>query len=97
MKLAVYTIHDRKAVVYHQPFYAPNDLVAVRMLEDTLRDGNTSLARHPSDYVCFHSGFFDDATGMLEPLPALRHVSDLLALMPEPAAELPLQLVKGGV
>lgn len=81
MVLNAYSIFDRKALQYHPPFFAGTDGAAVRMLSDTVNDPNTSLSRHPADYVLFHIGTYDDSNGGLHPVSPLVHVIDAVALV----------------
>lgn len=82
MLLQAYSIYDRKALVYHPPFFAPTDPAAVRMLSDLVQDANTSVGRHPGDYVMYGVGTYSDANGSLEPAVPLRHIMDAQALVP---------------
>lgn len=81
MILHAYTIYDRKALQYHQPFFAVADGAAVRMLSDIANDPNTSIGRHPSDYVLYRCGGYDDSNGQLLPVTALQHITDALPLV----------------
>ena len=80
-----YSLFDRKALIYSQPFYAPNDSVAMRTVGDACADPNTNLGRHPGDYVLFFVGSFDDQKGALVPLSPLVHIVDVLTLVPAPS------------
>lgn len=81
-----YSIYDRKALIYSAPFFAPNDQVATRTLGDAAADPNTSLGRHPGDYVLYFVGDFDDQKGILQSVAPLVHVVDLLSLVPPKSA-----------
>lgn len=81
MILKAYSVYDRKALVYNAPFYAPTDGAAIRIVADACNDTNTSLGRHPHDYVLFCIGEYDDQQGRLLPLVAITHVVDLGSLI----------------
>lgn len=81
MKLNAYSLFDNKALQYHAPFFTHTDGSAVRMLQDLVGDLNTNVGRHPSDYVLYGIGTYDDATGFMEPASPLRHVMDAVALV----------------
>lgn len=81
MKLNAYTVFDTKALQYHPPFFASTDGAAVRSLQDLANDPNTTVGRHPSDYVLYCAGTYDDSRGLLEPETPLRHVMDAVALV----------------
>lgn len=89
MNLHAYTVYDRKALVYHSPFFAVADGAAVRSFSDLANDPQTTVGRHPGDYVLYRCGAFDDSSGALVPLPAVVHVIDALALV-RTATPLPL-------
>lgn len=81
-----YTIFDTKALVFNVPFFSATDGAATRMCADLAGDPNTMVGRHPSDYVLYCIGSYDDAKGELLPLDIRRHVVDLIALVePRPS------------
>lgn len=82
MLLRAYTLHDVKALNYSPPFYAHNNAMAVRMLEDLVSDSNTSVARHPSDFKLYCVGSYDDSNGVLMPLNIMEHIMDAVACVP---------------
>lgn len=65
MKLYAYCVYDRKAVIYHAPFFTHSDGSAARSFSDLANDRSTTVGRHPADYVLFRVGQFDDASGQL--------------------------------
>lgn len=81
MMLRAYSIFDNKALVYHQPFFAPTNGAAVRMFQDTANDTNTSIGRHPADYILYCVGHYDDQTGAMSPYSPVEHVVDAVALL----------------
>lgn len=81
MLLNAYSIYDRKALQYHPPFYASTDGAAARSLSDLVQDQNTTVGRHPTDYVLYAVGTYDDQKGLLAPLSPLRHVVDAAAFV----------------
>lgn len=93
MLLNCYSIYDRKALVYHPPFFQHADGAAVRMLADLVSDVQTSVGRHPGDYVLYKIGAYDDQKGSMIPLTPLLHIIDAQALAPSgpsgPLFELP--------
>lgn len=81
MILNAYAIYDRKGLVYHPPFYASQDGQAVRSLQDLVSDANTTIGRHPADYVLYRVGAYDDQSGQLLPASVLEHIIDAAALV----------------
>lgn len=100
MLLHAYSIYDRKSLVYHPPFYAATDGAAVRSLGDLVADQNTSVGRHPSDYVLYRVGTYNDAKGELVPLAPLAHVMDAVSMVQiqqnifDAASSLPREIAK---
>lgn len=81
MLVNAYSIYDRKALHYHPPFYSHTDAAAARSFADLANDPQTNIGRHPSDYVLYCVGQYDDAKGTLLPIQPLRHVADATALV----------------
>lgn len=92
MKLLAYSVYDLKALIFHPPFFMPTDGAALRAFTDTANDLNTSIGRHPADFVLFCVGEYDDQTGWFEGLTPRRHVADATALV---TVQLQLDLTKG--
>jgi hypothetical protein len=81
MILNAYTLFDSKSLVFNQPFFAHNHAVAIRMVGDIAQDANTSVGRHPSDYIVYKVGTYDDQTGFFSPLEIREHVIDVISLV----------------
>lgn len=81
MLLQAYSVYDRKALQYHAPFFTHTDGAAIRSFADLANDMNTTVGRHPADYVLFNVGTYSDDNGSLEPAMPLRHVIDATALL----------------
>lgn len=79
--LFCYSVYDRKALQYHPPFYASTDGSAIRTFSDVVNDINTTVGRHPADYVLFCVGSYGDQKGELMPVSPLRHIIDATALL----------------
>lgn len=81
MILQAYSVYDRKALQYHPPFFATNDGSAIRSFKDLANDQNTTVGRHPGDYVLFNVGSYEDSNGALVAANPVLHVIDALALV----------------
>lgn len=81
MIISAYSIYDIKALTYSNPFFAPNHGAAMRIVQDAANDMNTSLARHPNDYIVYHIGHYDTDIGQMTPLDARQHVCDVITLV----------------
>lgn len=81
----VYSIFDRKSLVYFTPWFQPTHGAAIRIMTDLANDRETNIGRHPADYVLYQVGTYDDAKGQLMPLAPLVHVMDAISLVELPA------------
>jgi len=68
MRIAVLAVFDHKVRAYAQPFFAQTVASGERSFIAACDDKTSLLARFPVDYGLFHVGWFDDSSGMLEPL-----------------------------
>lgn len=84
MQFHAYTLHDNKSLTYSPPFFAVTDGAATRIVQDAANDMSTSLGRHPSDYVLYRIGSFDDSNAALAWLSPIVHVVDLVVLVQKP-------------
>lgn len=76
-----YSIFDTKALIFHRPFFETTHGAATRLLVDLVNDQNTSIGRHPSDYVLYCVGTYNDSLGVLTPIDPRQHIIDLVALV----------------
>lgn len=67
MILCIFSVYDLKAQVHSQPFFAVNSAVAVRNFETAVNDQSTVFSKHPSDFVLYQVGTFDDDVGDVSP------------------------------
>lgn len=65
MTMLVYSIFDEKAAVFGVPFFMKNKGIALRAFGDLIKDGNTSINKHPDDFKLYYLGEFDDNSGSL--------------------------------
>jgi len=63
--VSCYSIFDLKALVYSNPFYAPNNAVATRLFKQAANDPQSHIHANPEDYVLVFVGNFDEHTGQL--------------------------------
>lgn len=76
-----YSIFDRKALTYANPFFALTDGAAMRIVQDLANDVNTMLGRHPADYVLYSVGKYNDANGLFVAEVPLVHIIDVIGLV----------------
>jgi hypothetical protein len=66
MKINMYVIYDVKAKFYNKPFYMQNDSIAIRAFNDLANDPQTDVFKHPTDFILFNIGVYDDETASIE-------------------------------
>lgn len=77
MKNYVYSVFDKKARAYLQPFQAVNNPVAIRNFQAAVSNNPQSIfCQNPEDFELFHIGYFDDNSARYEnvdnPIPVAR-------------------------
>jgi len=58
----IFSVYDTKAETYMQPFHAPTTGSAIRSISDCLSDSSHPFAKHPTDYMLFELGSYDDSS-----------------------------------
>jgi hypothetical protein len=66
MKLLAASIYDKKACVYHPPFYSHNMKDAMRIFHRQLTT-NEVFKNYEEDYQLYQVGHYDDRAGLLSP------------------------------
>lgn len=69
MNLNIYTVKDKQAENYAQPWTAPNHVVAIRTLATEVNRHDTAnmLNQYPDQFELRLSGTFDTDTGVIQP------------------------------
>lgn len=67
MKMNLYSVYDKKADSYGNPFYMPTDATASRLFADQVLDASkpSLLNQHPEDFRLNRVGSFDTDTGLV--------------------------------
>lgn len=68
MTRKVYTVYDLKALVYGPTMVFETNPAAVRFFTDLANDKTGNIGKHPSDFVLFEIGTYDDQTAELQAL-----------------------------
>jgi hypothetical protein len=81
MKINLFSIYDKKAQSFSEPFKDINDATAQRTMENLLRDkrADNLVAAHPLDYELHYFGEMDTDTGIVDQSQA-RKILDIIAL-----------------
>lgn len=61
MQHKIYAVYDSKVGAYLSPFFLRSRGEAIRAWQTVVNDPKTQFNKHPSDYVLFELGEFDDA------------------------------------
>jgi len=84
--LKVFAVHDTKAQAFLQPFYSPSAGSALRAFSDAVNDKQCPFNKHPSDYMLYEIGSYDDGTASLDRLEVVKLMgcaSDFIDLTPK--------------
>lgn len=65
LNLKCFSVYDRKAGTYGQPFALATRGVAMRTFESWVTDPNSFFAKFPDDFELFEVGEFDTISGEL--------------------------------
>jgi len=65
MILQIFILRDIKAVAFGRPFFETSKGVALRSIGDELKNPQSGIAKHPSDYELYHLGEYTDDTGTI--------------------------------
>lgn len=76
----VYTIFDSAAAAFLPPIFLHRDEMAIRAIRDAAKNPQHEFARNPADYTLFCIGSWDDNTGTIELLPAMRNLGTALTI-----------------
>lgn len=66
MQQMMFIIYDIKTQLYDNPFFAKSFGEVTRMLDQTLQEGRSTIAKYPSDFKVFHTGTYDPYDGTVE-------------------------------
>lgn len=65
MLIRLYSVYDRVAAVYADPFSSPNDATAARAFTLAQASPDTMLYASPGDYQLWYIGSLDNVSGEL--------------------------------
>lgn len=67
-KMFVCAVRDRAIDGFGNPIVVPALGAATRSFQDEIRSPDSAWSRHPEDFDLYHVGYFDTATGVLDPM-----------------------------
>lgn len=63
----LFALYDSKVSSFANPVCARSDGEAIRMVTDAAADPSTLFSKHPSDFVLYCVGTYDEDTGEVAP------------------------------
>lgn len=79
----LYSMEDKLAGIYYQPFQCSAHPVALRLFTELTNDPTSMVYNNPSDYYLVQVGTFDDSTGIISPYSAPAIIAHALTLKSE--------------
>lgn len=82
MNMKVFAVRDLKSAAFMQPFFTQSVGTATRIFGDAVEDEKSIFHKHPEDFVLYELGEFDDQTGHITSIEAVKMVvyaSDFVA------------------
>ena len=76
--MQIYSVFDTKAEAFITPFFAPTNAVAKRMFKEAAQDQNHQFHKNAEDYNLFVLGTFDENTGEIKGLEAIKSLGNAL-------------------
>jgi len=90
-KLKAFSAYDGKLGVFMTPFFMQHTGQALRTWEDLVNNGDSIIAKHPSDFILYEVGSFEDDKGILIPQNPVHQVATALEVRREAPAKLPVK------
>lgn len=63
----MYSIRDEKAEMYHTPFFSANHGLAMRTIQDLLKNPDHPISKYTADFSLWYIGEYSDETGLIAP------------------------------
>lgn len=68
MELKIYSIYDKAAKAFTQPFFMHNKGLAIRAFSDNVNsEQENNISKHPEQFLLYEMGQWDDVTGVIIP------------------------------
>ncbi len=82
IKLNVFSIYDKKAQAFFNPFYFHYKGEALRSFEQEINNAQSPLSKYPADFCLYRLGVFNSTTGCIEGLSKPEFVAEALDFRP---------------
>ena len=77
MILEAFSVYDKAVNAFMPPFFARSTGEAIRSFGDLAHDNSTNVCKHPSDFVLYRVGEFNDNSGLFAVVEPARLVGAL--------------------
>lgn len=78
----LFSVYDKKAEFFSDPFCRLTRSEALRDFSDLVRDNSTSVSRHPEDYALYLLAVFENVSGSWTVRKAPEVISEGIACVP---------------
>lgn len=95
MILKGFCLMDTKVQAFMPPFFLAHVGHAIRAVTELAADLNTTVGRHPGDFVLYEVCFFDDQTGDVQRLDLLINHGPVLAFIRAPGVGATVLPIRG--
>lgn len=86
-KLRVFSAYDGKLSVFMTPFVFIHLGQALRAWEDLCLDNKSMMSKHPSDFILYEVGEFDEDSGVIVAHNPIRQVATALEVVKRATAQ----------
>lgn len=83
-----FCLYDTKTGIYGVPFFMQHVGEAVRACQDLANDMNTTVGRHPADFMLVRLGSYNDAVGAFDN--QQEHIGTVVSMVRPPERQSPL-------
>lgn len=73
--MEVFSVYDSVSQVFHTPMFLRTRAEAVRGFSQQAKMKDSPISQHPTDYILYHVGTWDEETGNLESLETIARVA----------------------
>lgn len=80
--MKLYSVYDKKSMIYGQIMTCQDEIQAKRLFERAVNDEDTMLFHYPGDFVLVEICDFDEKTGAIVTLPMPKQILEAQACFP---------------
>lgn len=95
MKLQIFAVYDSKAEAFLQPYFTPNNNMALRAFSHAANNEDSDFCKFAADYTLFHIGDYETDTARISSLPTPKSLGVAIQFVhPEQTPEHPVRIIK---